>query len=454
MLVPLCLFSSNVLADTPAGWYQQDADTTGPLYCVSAVDSETIWAGGSDPSSGALALRSVDGGSTWTQSLVPAPSPYVAYIVYGMSAVDADKAWAGGWSYFDRLGGFISRTNDGGGVWNPQFGGRWVPISCVSAVDETTAWAGTNYLGSEVNIIRTTDGSTWSLVYGEIVGAPAIYGISSVDANTVWGVGGQGMILKTTDVTNWVHQDFLTTSTLRSVSAVDPSTAWAVGDGGLIIHTTNGTNWSAQSSGVTTDLTGIAAVSTSIAWAVGKGGVILKTNDGGATWTTQNSGVTTNLNGVSAVDSNTAWAVGDGGVVLHTTTGGVVPPLGVTSITPNFGVENTIVNVTNLAGTGFRAGLTVSIEKPGTTVIATDVNVVSSTKITCKLNLSGAPLGKYDVVVGNPGAPLVKLTKGFSVTNICGGGAAISLFVFGLMMGLMSLAGSAGLRRRFSRKKK
>jgi hypothetical protein len=47
-----------------------------------------------------------------------------------------------------------------------------------------------------------------------------------------------------------------------------------------------------------------------------------------------------------------------------------------------------------------------------------------------------------------------RFPKGFSVTNVCGGGAAISLSIFGIMMGLMSLAGSAGLRRRLKRKKK
>ena len=35
----------------------------------------------------------------------------------------------------------------------------------------------------------------------------------------------------------------------------------------------------------------------------------------------------------------------------------------------------------------------------------------------------------------NPDGQEAQLTKGFSVTNICGGGAAISLSVFGLMMG-------------------
>ena len=128
--------------------------------------------------------------------------------------------------------------------------------------------------------------------------------------------------------------------------------------------------------------------------------------------------------------------------------------LAVTSITPASGVENGIVDITNLAGTGFKTGATVRIEKTGTTVNATDVNVVSSTKITCKLNLSGAPLGKYDVVVRNTDAQEAKLTQGFSVTNACGGGAAISLSIFGIMMGLMSLAGSAGLCGRLRRRKK
>ena len=127
--------------------------------------------------------------------------------------------------------------------------------------------------------------------------------------------------------------------------------------------------------------------------------------------------------------------------------------LTITSITPASSVENGIVNITNLAGTGFKSGATVRIEKTGTTVNATDVNVVSSTQITCKFNLAGAPLGKYDVVVRNTDAQEARLTQGFSVTNICGGGAAISLSIFGIMMGLMSLAGSTGLRRRFRRKK-
>ena len=54
----------------------------------------------------------------------------------------------------------------------------------------------------------------------------------------------------------------------------------------------------------------------------------------------------------------------------------------------------------------------------------------------------------------NPDDQEATLTRGFSVTNVCGGGAAVSLSLFGVMIGLMSLAGSAGLRRRFWKKKR
>ena len=173
----------------------------------------------------------------------------------------------------------------------------------------------------------------------------------------------------------------------------------------------------------------------------------------GTTWTDINGG----LSGYSvrslAYDSghNLVYAGTDGGVWYYGVSVPVPPPT-LNSISPNTGVAGGTVNVTNLAGTGFQAGATVRLELGATVVNATSVNVVSDTKITCQLVLPGT-LGKYDVVVKNPGGQEGKLAGGFSVTNICGGGAAISLSLFGVMMGLMSLAGS-GLYGRLRRKKK
>ena len=129
--------------------------------------------------------------------------------------------------------------------------------------------------------------------------------------------------------------------------------------------------------------------------------------------------------------------------------GAVAQPPTVTSITPKTGVKGWPVTITDLAGTHFQTGATVKLEQPSSSTVidATNVNVESDTKITCKFTLSG-PLGKYDVVVKNPDDQEVKLVNGFSVTNICGLGGGAIMLGFGLMMGLLSLAGSEILRKR------
>jgi hypothetical protein len=128
-------------------------------------------------------------------------------------------------------------------------------------------------------------------------------------------------------------------------------------------------------------------------------------------------------------------------------------PVGVKSIAPSSGVgETAVVPITDLEGGGFANGATVRIQNASKTINATDVVVVSPNKITCNLNLTGAPLGKYDVIVRNPNGDEGVLGQGFSITNICGGGAAISLSVFGILMGFLSLAGTVRLRKRRQKK--
>jgi len=80
----------------------------------------------------------------------------------------------------------------------------------------------------------------------------------------------------------------------------------------------------------------------------------------------------------------------------------------VTSITPSSGTNDDVVNITNLKGSNFRNGATVKLIGPSGsgetgagTINATNVNVVSSTKITCKFDLTGAAAGSYKVTVTN-----------------------------------------------------
>jgi hypothetical protein len=87
-----------------------------------------------------------------------------------------------------------------------------------------------------------------------------------------------------------------------------------------------------------------------------------------------------------------------------------------TSISPSNGTYTETVQITNLAGQDFQAGAAVRLTKSSQSpIIATNVTVVSSDKITCDLNLNGAAVGLWDVVVANPDGRSGTLAGGFIV---------------------------------------
>ncbi|MFH1150469.1 MAG: DUF5719 family protein [Actinomycetota bacterium] len=91
-------------------------------------------------------------------------------------------------------------------------------------------------------------------------------------------------------------------------------------------------------------------------------------------------------------------------------------PPAVGSITPSSGLNNGSVEITNLAGSYFRAGATVRLERDGQGDIdATGVTVVSQNKITCSFDLTGTAVGAWDVVVTNDDGLEGRLANGFTV---------------------------------------
>ena len=88
----------------------------------------------------------------------------------------------------------------------------------------------------------------------------------------------------------------------------------------------------------------------------------------------------------------------------------------VTGITPSSGTNDGVVSITNLAGTNFRSGATVSLKKEGESDIpGTGVNVVSSTKITCSFDLTGAAVGPWGIYIANDDGQTDTLAGGFTV---------------------------------------
>jgi C1A family cysteine protease len=104
----------------------------------------------------------------------------------------------------------------------------------------------------------------------------------------------------------------------------------------------------------------------------------------------------------------------DVAIRLRTSTGSTAPV--VTSITPNRGSNDGVVIITNLAGSGFQPGATARLTRAGQPDVgATNINVLSGSKITCQLDLTGTALGPWDVVVTNPDDQSGSLPAGFTV---------------------------------------
>ncbi len=75
-----------------------------------------------------------------------------------------------------------------------------------------------------------------------------------------------------------------------------------------------------------------------------------------------------------------------------------------------------VISITDLTGTNFQSGATVTLVKSDNpNITATNVNVVSSTLITCTLSPpSNARAGSWDVVVTNPSGQYGVYTNLFS----------------------------------------
>ena len=94
--------------------------------------------------------------------------------------------------------------------------------------------------------------------------------------------------------------------------------------------------------------------------------------------------------------------------------------LSVTGTTPASGARGATIAVTDLSGTGFLSGASVRLNRTDSPPIsATNVVVVSTTRITCDLILpANSTEGIWDVVVTNPNMQSSTLSNGFTITSM------------------------------------
>jgi len=88
----------------------------------------------------------------------------------------------------------------------------------------------------------------------------------------------------------------------------------------------------------------------------------------------------------------------------------------VLAIEPASGPNDGPITISNLSGSGFHPNATVRLTRASLPdIIATNVTVVDSGKITCTLNLAGAVPGSWDVIVTNDDGQAGEISGGFEV---------------------------------------
>ena len=121
----------------------------------------------------------------------------------------------------------------------------------------------------------------------------------------------------------WDYVNTLQNEWLQKICTQGLDTVYVVGRNGLIAKSTDrALTWNKQYP-VTTQLNDIIFCNNTTGFAVGNNGTILRTADAGISWTPMNSGVTVNLNAIAATGADNIWAVGDSGKVVYSTNAGV-----------------------------------------------------------------------------------------------------------------------------------
>jgi len=137
-----------------------------------------------------------------------------------------------------------------------------------------------------------------------------------------WAVGGNGLVIRSTDGGQTFSSASPTTSTLNGVFFDSDLDGWAVGNAGIAVHTTDGGDHWEQSTPGALALNGVFFADATHGWIAGDSGKILRTTNGGASWTTSTP-TSVALYSIFFFDQNLGWAVGKG-VVLRTTNGGAI----------------------------------------------------------------------------------------------------------------------------------
>ena len=419
-----CTVDGGLLRSANGGglWDRSDtAWTRAALTSVSAIDARSAWIVGA---SGTI-LRTFNGGRTWVTQQSHTPSQ-----LFDIDAVSSSTAWAVGED------GTIMKTTDYGTTWTQQPSGTNARLARVAAVSGSEAWTCGNTETEGVVLQTDNGGSTWTPVM-ELAGIP-VFAVAALDADRIWfGVieNKVGYIYRSVDGGQSWEKNVLPkpvpiqqVSDILDIRPVDKDIVLAlvetaVGSDSFVYlykSTDGGGSWNPVDGVIMADgdLFRLATVDGENIWSAGAQTVpylepttVFHTGDGGANWEHGKNFHRTVLFGIDTVDGKVTWTAGYISTIQRST----CPSL--FSISPHTAPNIGTARITDMAGSMFWEGMEVWLQKDGTRIDATNVDVVSPYKATCEFDLNGAEVGTYDVVTRNCSGLESTLPEGFMVTS-------------------------------------
>ncbi len=280
----------------------------------------------------AVILKTVDGGQTWSTSVLSNPNYSISKTFFLNSNEGFIAGRAGGGN-----SGLFLKTIDGGTTWiNPYiFNGR--PFN-VCFLNSSLGWV----MGKDGFLSKTIDGGiTWNTqtITSEDINAMRFFnaaqGVMACDNGELYITNDGGL--------NWNLVSTPASEDLISI-AVNNNSAWICGAAGTLIYSSDaGLTWSLQTAAINIDFNDISFPDGSNGYTAGIAGIINRTQNAGMLWQNQNSNCVDEIVAISVPDVNHGWfctATGDIYKMGTTTNNSASFTLINQNVFPNPAIEN------------------------------------------------------------------------------------------------------------------
>lgn len=254
-------------------------------------------------------VKTIDGGENWSEIL---PVSGTIDGLQGIWFISETVGFAGGWNDY-----FI-KTTDGGTTWTQinQGANVWY-------YKDVEFWDANNGLAiasmnssSDQSVFITSDGgNTWTPCASGMDNA-SIMGISYADATTIYAVGTDAKVYKSTDGGNNWSNIYTLPALLFGVEFADTNFGVVGGEEKIFATNDGGTTWTTFTTGYE-NFYATHALSNGTAYVGGTDENIYVTTDYGSTWTIEHNGTgSSHLYRIREVESSALFACGSQGTII------------------------------------------------------------------------------------------------------------------------------------------